>query len=87
MSKVLDVNDLLEAGKELLSETEFTGFETSLVMMTSYLAHRLAQEEGVIFQECSNHPGFGGLCATFKSITGDSITKSVIGNLDPSGEW
>lgn len=73
MSKILDLNDLLEVGREVIPGKEFRDLETELAEAGRNLARSIAWYKKVTLFEVSGKPGFfavstppgfGGLCAT-----------------------
>lgn len=86
MAIVLDTNDLLNAGAELLPEAEFSRLSAALIGAAQDLALRLAAHEGVTHVDTSHEPDFGGLCATFVPGPCGKVSDAI-GAYDGGGEW
>ena len=85
MSRILDVNELLCVGKELIPENEFRGYLTTLEAITTALAQRIADADAdtTMTAPAEWQDGFGGLCAAFQ---GSPKCHQLIIDYDPSGE-
>ena len=84
--KILNVNNLLDVGQEVIPEDEFRGFETTIVAVINALAVRISELQKVVLHDVSNQPGFAGLCAAFRPGI-DGETCDIIGSYDIGGDW
>ena len=86
MSKILSVEELLEAISTFPGEVRADDAVSAVIDAVSKLADLLAEFEGVTHTDTSYQPGFGGLCSTFKPGP-DGQTSDLIGDHDPGGDW
>jgi hypothetical protein len=87
MSKILDVNDMLDAAEDCeLPERE--SLQTALELAANDLACALATHLDITMgQEAQYERGFGGLCASFEPRFPKQACPDAIDAGDPSGEW
>jgi hypothetical protein len=88
--RLLNINELLEVGHEVLPENEFNGYKQTAEQLAHHLAIRLTDNHKHIryASPAVFEGGFGGLCVGFK-INCDCVhspTTAAIRSKDEGGE-
>lgn len=87
MSKILDVNNLLEAGK-CLPDRDLALFTARFEGLTKDFAEAIAKRLEIKCTDVSYQgSAFGGLCATFGPAHEGQPCPDAIEGLDSGGEW
>lgn len=87
MTKILDVNNLLDAGTEVLTDKQFAAHLRRLERATEKLAGALAKKLQLECSDVSYQQGMGGLCAAFHPTFDGQECPSVIHDGDPGGDF
>ena len=87
MSKILDVNDLLDAASTVLTDEQFEKHSARLELAMQKLADAFAKKLKVQCTDVSYQGGFGGLCATFGPSHDGQECPPEIDEGDSSGDW
>lgn len=84
MSKILNIDDMLDIGSQNLEMTELVeAVEAAATALAKGIAKRLDIEHG----EATYESGFGGLCANFKPKYEGQECPTIIDEGDPEGDW
>lgn len=87
MSKVLDVNELLDVAEATLTEKQYAKHRDRLEAAVQKLGDAVAKKLRIDCFDVSHQPGMGGLCASFKPDYSGQPMPEALEGVDEGGDW